>query len=128
MVICLLAVAGVVLARGDGESGPILVAKTGFYYVGGREFSYQGQTAIVDQMYVQYQIPAKVTSPYPIVMIHGTFQSGTIYMGTPGRPGKAGQSISCATAILCTLWIRLQGAGRPTTPQRTVPWKILPWT
>jgi pimeloyl-ACP methyl ester carboxylesterase len=90
VVTCLLAVAGVVIARGDFESGPITVAKTGFFYVGGREFSYQGQTAIVDQMYVQYQIPAKVTSPYPIVMIHGTFQSGTIYMGTPdGREGWA---------------------------------------
>jgi pimeloyl-ACP methyl ester carboxylesterase len=85
-----MAVGAAVIAHEDSDTGPVAIAKTGFFYVGGRDFSYQGQTTIVDQMYVEYLIPAKVTSPYPIVMIHGTFQSGTIYRGTPdGRPGWA---------------------------------------
>ena len=34
-------------------------------------------------MFVEYQIPAKVTAPYPIVMIHGQFQNGSNFLGTP---------------------------------------------
>jgi pimeloyl-ACP methyl ester carboxylesterase len=42
------------------------------------------------QMYVEYLTPERVTHPYPIVMIHGTAQTGTNFMGTPdGRPGWA---------------------------------------
>ncbi|MEJ1977610.1 MAG: alpha/beta hydrolase [Acetobacteraceae bacterium] len=35
------------------------------------------------QMFVEYQIPAVQTSPYPIVMIHGNFQNGSNFLGTP---------------------------------------------
>ena len=42
------------------------------------------------QMYVEYFIPQKHTSPYPIVMIHGGSQTGTNFTGTPdGREGWA---------------------------------------
>ena len=40
------------------------------------------------QMYVEYQIPAKVRYPYPIVMVHGGGGQGTDWMCTPdGRRG-----------------------------------------
>lgn len=40
------------------------------------------------QMYVEYQIPAKVRFPYPIVMVHGGGGQGTDWMCTPdGRRG-----------------------------------------
>ena len=89
-VFCLMAMTGSVLADGDRDKGPAEVAKIGFFYVGGREFSYEGRTNIVDQTYVEYFIPAKITSRYPIVMFHGNFQTGTVYLGTPdGREGWA---------------------------------------
>jgi pimeloyl-ACP methyl ester carboxylesterase len=76
-----LLVAGIVASKAAGDSapGPLAIAKQGFFYVGGRTVS--GLT--VDEMFVQYQIPAKVTAPYPIVMIHGNFQNGSNFLGTP---------------------------------------------
>jgi pimeloyl-ACP methyl ester carboxylesterase len=89
LVICFMVIVDTTVA-GAQQSKSMEVAKFGSFYVGGRQFSYQGNTTIVDQMYVEYFIPAKVSSPYPIVMIHGTFQSGTVYLGTPdGREGWA---------------------------------------
>jgi pimeloyl-ACP methyl ester carboxylesterase len=42
------------------------------------------------QMYVEYFIPRKRRSPYPIVMVHGGSQTGTNFTGTPdGREGWA---------------------------------------
>jgi pimeloyl-ACP methyl ester carboxylesterase len=39
---------------------------------------------------VEYMTPEKVTHPWPIVMIHGTAQTGSNFTGTPdGRPGWA---------------------------------------
>ena len=41
-------------------------------------------------MYVEYQIPAKVKHPYPIVLVHGGGGQGLDWMGTPdGRRGWA---------------------------------------
>ena len=54
---------------------PLSVAKQGFFYAGGHDG--------VDAMFVEYQIPAKVTAPYPMVMIHGQFQNGSNFRGTP---------------------------------------------
>jgi pimeloyl-ACP methyl ester carboxylesterase len=54
---------------------PLQIAKQGFFYAGGHDG--------VDAMFVQYQIPAKVTAPYPIVMIHGNYQNGSNFLGTP---------------------------------------------
>lgn len=83
-----LILAGVVAinAAGEPSSGPLAIAKQGYFYAGGRAAG--GVT--VDQMFVQYQIPAKVTAPYPIVMIHGNMQNGSNFLGTPDdRPGWA---------------------------------------
>ena len=41
-------------------------------------------------MFVAYRAPERVTQPYPVVMVHGTAQTGTNFLGTPdGRPGWA---------------------------------------
>lgn len=68
---------------GDRSSGPLMIAKQGFFYAGGRQFTEQNQSATVDQMFLEYEIPAKVTSRYPLVMIHGNFQNGSNFLGTP---------------------------------------------
>ena len=45
---------------------------------------------IVGHMYVEYMIPQRLRSPYPIVMMHGGNQTGTNFTGTPdGREGWA---------------------------------------
>ena len=67
----------------DGGGGPMVVARQGYFYVGGREVTDQGKAVIADQMFVEYQIPAKVSAAYPLVMIHGNFQNGSNFLGTP---------------------------------------------
>ena len=62
-------------AADDRASRPLTIAKQGFFYAGG--------SSPADQMFVEYQIPAKVRSAYPIVMIHGQFQNGSNFLGTP---------------------------------------------
>lgn len=81
----LLALTG---ARAQG--GPLTIAKQGYFFVGGKlEPSLEG-TPPVGHMYVEYQIPAELRHPYPVVMIHGGSQTGTNFTGTPdGRDGWA---------------------------------------
>src|ERR1700731_4626392 len=69
----------VALTAAMAAAQPLLIAKQGFFYAGGREV---GMT-LADAMFVQYQIPAKITAPYPIVMIHGQFQNGSNFLGPP---------------------------------------------
>jgi len=81
---CFLGLIGVVAAAdSERDAGPVSIAKQGFFYAGGREVAQQNQRVLSDQMFVEYQIPARVTSPYPIVMVHGNFQNGTNFLGTP---------------------------------------------
>ncbi|MGH9758853.1 MAG: hypothetical protein ACRD4M_14030, partial [Candidatus Acidiferrales bacterium] len=54
VTVCLVIITGSALADGDRDTGPAEVAKIGFFYVGGREFSYEGRTNIVDQTYVEF--------------------------------------------------------------------------
>jgi pimeloyl-ACP methyl ester carboxylesterase len=69
---------------------PLELADQGYFYVGGH---YQGDAnnqRMTGQMFVQYEVPKVVKHPYPIIMVHGTDQTGTNYLGTPdGRRGWA---------------------------------------
>jgi pimeloyl-ACP methyl ester carboxylesterase len=71
-------------------AGPLVIAKQGYLFAGGRiDPSIEG-SPMVGQMYVEFQIPQKLEHPYPIVMIHGGSQTGTNFTGTPdGREGWA---------------------------------------
>ena len=78
----------------DGLTDPskhaIEVKSQGYFFAGGRYFTAADGTGpfMVDQMYVEYQIPKEVKHPYPIVLIHGGGLTGTYMMGTPdNRPG-----------------------------------------
>jgi pimeloyl-ACP methyl ester carboxylesterase len=95
LAIALLLAAGAVMAfivtaaRADDDP-PYTLARDGFFYVGGKPYSVDGHTYIINQMYVDFRIPAKQTHPYPIVMVHGGTRSGTTFTGTPdGREGWA---------------------------------------
>ncbi|MGB8419231.1 alpha/beta fold hydrolase [Paraburkholderia sp.] len=67
----------------------IQIADQGYFWVG-VELADSEHGRFVDgtQMYVEYQIPARQTQPYPLVMIHGGGGQGLDWMSTPdGRPG-----------------------------------------
>lgn len=70
---------------------PLDIAEWSFFWVGVENVMLPGQTSPAvsgKQMYVEYQIPAKVRHPYPIVLIHGGGGSGLDWMGTvDGRRG-----------------------------------------
>lgn len=67
---------------------PLSIARQGYFFVGGRLHPYNGDQTMAGQMFVQYQVPAGPTKPYPVVMVHGGGQTGTNFLGTPdGRSG-----------------------------------------
>jgi hypothetical protein len=80
------------------DSGPIVISKQGSFFVGGTEITTPGTfnpshpngpgaTYHIDHMYMQFQTPAKARQ-YPIVMTHGTNQTGKTFESTPdGRDG-----------------------------------------
>ena len=72
------------------DSGPVSIAREGYVFAGGKYSEVKGKEVMSGQLYAEYQVPAKQTSPYPVVMIHGGGVSGNIYMGTPdGHEGWA---------------------------------------
>jgi len=76
------------------SGGPVLdIAEWSFFWTGIERTTLPGGTSPVvigKQMYVEYQIPAKVRHPYPIVLVHGGGGQGLDWMGTPdGRRGWA---------------------------------------
>jgi pimeloyl-ACP methyl ester carboxylesterase len=81
----------VVLACGVAQAEePLVLARDGFMYVGGKIMRADGRDYFYGQMYVEIKIPAKQTHPFPIIMVHGGSMSGTNYTGTPdGREGWA---------------------------------------
>jgi pimeloyl-ACP methyl ester carboxylesterase len=88
--LAVLAAAGTLSALGLGAAAPLQIAKQGYLYAGGDYRTEGGQQYVSGQLYAEYQIPAKRTHPYPIVMVHGRDQSGTNFTGTPdGRDGWA---------------------------------------
>lgn len=62
-----------------------------FFYVGGRYAQDSAGTSLMaGQMYVEVFTPAHIERPYPLVMVHGTAQTGTNWLQTPdGRSGWA---------------------------------------
>lgn len=86
-LLCLGAAHG---ARSE-EAGPFKPTRpAGYFFVGGRYETANNRTTAHGQMFVAYRAPERVTQPYPVVMVHGTAQTGTNFLGTPdGRPGWA---------------------------------------
>jgi pimeloyl-ACP methyl ester carboxylesterase len=77
-------------AGAHAESGPLVIAKQGYFFVGGAIDPKVEGSPMVGHMYVEFQIPQHLAHPYPVVMIHGGSQTGTNFTGTPdGREGWA---------------------------------------
>jgi pimeloyl-ACP methyl ester carboxylesterase len=84
--VALLALAGAAQA----DDGPLVLARDGFFYVGGKTAVVDGRPYVSHQMYVEVRVPAKQRHRYPVIMVHGGTMSGTNYTGTPdGREGWA---------------------------------------
>jgi pimeloyl-ACP methyl ester carboxylesterase len=76
--------------RSGNPGGPLSIAQQGYLFAGGQYSIVNDQQIMSGQLYAEYQIPAKKTHRWPIVMIHGGAQSGTNFTGTPdGRDGWA---------------------------------------
>jgi len=72
------------------RQGPLVLAKSSYFFVGGKLDPAVEGTAPVGQIYVEYMIPQRLRHRTPIVMVHGGSQSGTNFTGTPdGREGWA---------------------------------------
>lgn len=91
-----LSVSGPVSA--GGEAGAISLRDQGFFFVGVRPRTTTTpgangapatkSTIIEGQMHVGFQLVAKKTHPYPLVLVHGGGGQATDWMGTPdGRDG-----------------------------------------
>jgi len=94
-------------ANGQHMKGPLILKEQGTFFVGGKiEYRQPNSTVIggtkvgngnarfaagdiaVDQMYVEYQVPATLRYKYPIVMVHGGGHTGAVFHTTPdGREG-----------------------------------------
>jgi pimeloyl-ACP methyl ester carboxylesterase len=71
-------------------SEPLSVARQGYFFAGGQYSVVNGRRVLSGQLYAEFQIPARQTARWPIVMVHGGGQSGTNFTGTPdGREGWA---------------------------------------
>jgi pimeloyl-ACP methyl ester carboxylesterase len=72
------------------ERGPLVLAKSSYFFVGGKIDPAVEGSAPVNQIYVEYMIPQRLRHKTPIVMVHGGSQTGTNFTGTPdGREGWA---------------------------------------
>ena len=84
------AVAAAVLLGAAAPQDTLEIAGQGYLFAGGRYVDGPDGKYMAGQAYVEYQIPARRTHPYPIVMIEGGGQSGSNFTGTPdGREGWA---------------------------------------
>jgi pimeloyl-ACP methyl ester carboxylesterase len=89
-VLLVLVVAPKLLAQAGTNPEPLSIARQGYMFAGGQYSTVDKQQVMSGQLYAEYQIPARQTHPWPVVMVHGLGQSGTNFTGTPdGREGWA---------------------------------------
>src|ERR1700684_1282515 len=87
---CLAALPWSTARQADAAEPPLVIAKSGYLFAGGKIDAALPGSPMVGQLYAEFQIPQKLLHPYPIVMIHGGSQTGTNFTGTPdGREGWA---------------------------------------
>src|SRR5262249_48566602 len=73
-----------------GAEEPLAIAKQGYFFVGGKYATVGDKQVLSGQAYVEYQIPAHLTQPYPLVIVPGAAQTATNFTGTAdGREGWA---------------------------------------
>ncbi len=92
-----------IVAQGALAASPdktLVIKEQGDFFVGGNIVFSQATSSdgtnplpahvVVDQVYVQYQIPASNKHKLPIILAHGSWHTGKTYLSTPdGREGWA---------------------------------------
>jgi pimeloyl-ACP methyl ester carboxylesterase len=87
LVLCLCAFVVTAVAK---DLPTLSIERQGYLFAGAKYSTVNDQQVMSGQIYAEYQIPAKQTHRWPILMIHGLGQSGTNFTGTPdGREGWA---------------------------------------
>ncbi len=126
-IVLLFAAAWTVSAPAAEGIGPLSIAKTGHFFVGGKYVDSKEGQVLAGQSYVEYYIPTNQTHPYPIVFIEGCCPSGAPYMGTPdGRDGWGQYFLSKGYAVYIMDQVgrgrspyiaSVYGAAKPRTPK-----------
>src|SRR5262245_28207098 len=89
-----------VAQQGRSARAPLILAESGYFFVGGQYVKTKDGEVMDGQMYVHAWVPDPVIQPYPIVMIHGNGQTGTNFEGTPdGREGWAQYFVRAGYAV-----------------------------
>src|SRR5262245_14823861 len=124
LALAAFACAGTVLVARAQDRGPIALAKSSYFFVGGKIDNSVEGSPTVGQMYVEYMVPAKQTRPFPIIMVHGGSQTGTNFTGTPdGREGWAQYFVRRGYAVYVVdqvargrsaHWSQVHGAVQPS--------------
>src|SRR5436853_7822437 len=90
LVGALVALAASVAPLKAQNGSSLVIAKQGFFFVGGKYFDTPNGKVMAGHTYVEYLIPKKRTHRFPLVMIAGGAMSGANFTGTPdGRDGWA---------------------------------------
>jgi pimeloyl-ACP methyl ester carboxylesterase len=77
-------------AQRTGNTPPLSIAQQGYLFAGEKYSTVNDRQVMSGQIYAEYQIPAKRTQRWPVLMIHGLWQSGTNFTATAdGREGWA---------------------------------------
>jgi len=89
---------------------PPRTVRRGQLWVPGERIEIDGSHYQRGQMFVEWEAPAEVTQPYPVVLVHGGTLQGTEWMDTPdGRPGWAQRFVEAGYA---TFVVDRPGHGR----------------
>jgi hypothetical protein len=128
----LLAVAGTCALAAPAahaqQRGPLVLAKSSYFFIGGKIDPAVEGSPTVGHMYVEYMIPQRQIHRYPIVMVHGGSQTGTNFTGTPdGREGWAHYFVRRGYAVYvvdqvargrAANWSQAQGPVQPANVDR----------
>ena len=113
------------IAAAQTKTPPLVLARTGWLYAGGKPVTLGGQDYLKGSMYAEFMIPAKQTHPWPVVMVHGGSMSGTNFTGTPD--GREGWAQSFARQGYAVYVVDQVGRGRsPYTPEMYGPAALVP--
>jgi pimeloyl-ACP methyl ester carboxylesterase len=110
------------------ERGPLVLAKSSYFFIGGKIDPAVEGSPTVGHMYVEYMIPQRLRHRYPVVMVHGGSQTGTNFTGTPdGREGWAHYFVRRGYAVYvvdqvargrAANWSQAQGPVQPANVER----------
>ena len=82
------------------DTVPVGIADFGYFYIGGEYVETSGGTVRSGAMYVEYFRAADRKSDHPVVMVHGNWQTGNNFTGTPdGRKGWADYFVEQGYAV-----------------------------